>query len=143
MKRRMNVIQINGFKGLVMAAGIVACLIAGFIAFPGLVMKTAWNFISAKTGLIPTIEIIQGILLWGIIVVSYLTFRRSPFFVEFKSTNDLSREEMDEVMQKIRMERQADILTRAMMKAKELESIENIDVQKEEQEVSENSQNIS
>ena len=49
MKRRMNVIQINGFKGLVMAVGIVACLIAGFVAFPGLVMKTAWNFVSVKT----------------------------------------------------------------------------------------------
>lgn len=143
MKRRMNVIQINGFKGLVMAVGIVACLIAGFVAFPGLVMKTAWNFVSVKTGLIPAIEMIQGILLWGIIVVSYLTFRRSPFFVEFKSTNDLSREEMDEVMQKIRMEHQADILTRAMMKAKEFENVENIDVQPEEKEVSENSQNIS
>ena len=143
MKKRMNVIQINGFKGLIMAIGIVACLIAGFVFFPGLVMKTAWNFVSAQTGLIPTIATMQGVLLWGIVVVSYLTFKRNPFVVEFKSANDLSREEMDEVMQKIRMEHQADILTRAMMRAKELENIENSEVPNEEKEISENSQNIS
>ena len=37
MKKNMNVIQIKGVKGIIMAAFIVICLAAGFIAFPGMV----------------------------------------------------------------------------------------------------------
>ena len=50
MKKNFNVIQINGIKGLIMAGGIVACLFAGFVMFPGMVMKTVWNFISSSIG---------------------------------------------------------------------------------------------
>lgn len=139
MKKKLNVIQINGFRGIVMAMGIVACLAAGFIAFPGIVMKTIWNFISSQTRLVPEIATIQGVLLWGIVVVSYITFKKNPFVVEFKSANDLSRDEMDEVMQRIRLERQADILTKAMLRAKELETMENKELKQEENEVKENS----
>jgi hypothetical protein len=46
-------------------------------------------------------------------------------------------------MQKIRVEHQADILTRAMLKAKELETSGNSEVEKKETENNENSQNIS
>ena len=118
MKRKFNVIQINGFRGLIMAAGIVACLIAGFIAFPGLVMKSVWNLVSTYSGAIPSISIMQGVLLWGITVVACLAFKKKGMFVEFKSTNDLSQAEMDEVMQRIRIQRQMDIMTKAMMNAK-------------------------
>ena len=118
MKRNFNVIQINGFRGLIMAAGIVACLIAGFIAFPGFVMKSIWNLVSTYSGAIPSISIMQGVLLWGITVVACLAFKKKGMFVEFKSTNDLSQAEMDEVMQRIRIQRQMDIMTKAMMNAK-------------------------
>lgn len=143
MKKRLNVIQINGFKGLVMAAGIVTCLAAGFIGFPGIVMKTIWNFISSQTGLMPEIATLQGILLWGIIVLSYITFRKKPLLVEFKSADDLSREEIDAVMNRIRVERQADIITKAMMRAKELQPDENKEPEHEVNEVQENSKNLS
>lgn len=118
MKRNFNVIQINGFRGLIMAAGIVACLIAGFIAFPGFVMKSIWNLVSIYSGAIPSISIMQGVLLWGITVVACFAFKKKGMFVEFKSTNDLSQAEMDEVMQRIRIQRQMDIMTKAMMNAK-------------------------
>lgn len=118
MKRNFNVIQINGFRGLLMAGGIVACLIAGFIVFPAFVMKSIWNVISAYSGAVPCISMLQGVLLWGITVVACLTFKKKGMFVEFKSTNDLSQAEMEEVMQRIRIQRQMDIMTKAMMNAK-------------------------
>jgi len=121
MKRNFNVIQINGIKGIIFAAGIVSCLIAGFVAFPGLVMKLIWNVIASYTGVLPEIAIVQGILLWGIVVVAYLAFRKRGFMVEFKSADDLSTEEMEAVMQRIRVERQSDILAKALMRAKEAE----------------------
>ena len=135
MKKNFNVIQINGIKGLIMAGGIVACLFAGFVIFPGMVMKTVWNIISSSIGIIPQIATLQGVLLWGIVVVSYLAFRRKGFMVEFKSADDLSRDEMDEVMQRIRMERQSDILTKALMNAKKMEDEAKKELKKDEHEI--------
>ena len=121
MKNRFNVIQINGIKGIIFLAGAVVCLIAGFVVFPGLVMKTGWNLISNMTGALPQIGALQGILLWGIIVVAYFTFKKKGFFVEFKSAHELSSEEMDSVMRRIRAERKSDIIARSIMRAKEME----------------------
>lgn len=135
MKKNFNVIQINGIKGLIMAGGIVACLLAGFVIFPGMVMKTVWNIISSSIGIIPQIATLQGVLLWGIVVVSYFAFRRKGFMVEFKSADDLSRDEMDEVMQRIRMERQSDILTKALMNAKKMEDEAKKELKKDEHEI--------
>ena len=135
MKKNFNVIQINGIKGLIMAGGIVACLFAGFVMFPGMVMKTVWNIISSSIGIIPQIATLQGVLLWGIVVVSYFAFRRKGFMVEFKSADDLSRDEMDEVMQRMRMERQSDILTKALMNAKKMEDEAKKELKKDEHEI--------
>ena len=135
MKKNFNVIQINGIKGLIMAGGIVACLFAGYVMIPGMVMKTVWNIISSSIGIIPQIATLQGVLLWGIVVVSYFAFRRKGFMVEFKSEDDLSRDEMDEVMQRIRMERQSDILTKALMNAKKMEDEAKKELKKDEHEI--------
>lgn len=140
MKRNFNVIQINGFRGLVIALGVVTCLAAGFIVFPGLVMKSLWNVVSSYTGVLPEIAMLQGILLWAIMVIGYLAFRKNKMMIEFKSANDLSRDEMEEVMQRIRLQRQADIIAKAMANAqKELEA-QNI-VNSEENKVEETEKN--
>ena len=121
MRNRLNVIQINGISGIVFVVFAAICLAAGFIVFPGLVLKVVWNFISAVTSAIPLIGSIQGVLLWGIVVVSYFAFKKRGFFVELKSADDLSRAEMDAVMHRIRAERQADIISRSILKARELD----------------------
>ena len=120
MKNKLNVIQINGIKGIIFVVFAAVCLFAGFVIFPGLVMKYGWNILASTTG-IPAIGIVQGVLLWGIAVVSYFAFKKHGFFVEFKNADDLSREEMDAVMRKIQMERQSDLIARSIMRAKELE----------------------
>lgn len=123
MKRNFNVIQINGFRGLVIAMGVVTCLAAGFIVFPGFVMKSLWNVVSSYTGVLPEIAMLQGILLWAIMVIGYFAFRKNKMMIEFKSANDLSKDEMEEVMQRIRLQRQADIIAKAMANAqKEMEA---------------------
>lgn len=114
MKRNFNVIQINGFRGLVIAMGVVTCLTAGFIVFPGLVMKSLWNVVSSYTGVVPQIAMLQGVLLWAIMVIGYFAFRKNKMMIEFKSANDLSQDEMEEVMQRIRLQRQAEIISKAM-----------------------------
>jgi len=122
MKNKLNVIQINGIKGIIFLICAVVCLAAGFIIFPGLVLKSGWNLLSSATGMIPAIGIIQGTLLWGILIVSYFAFGgKKNLFVEFKSADDLSGAELDAVMRKIKAERQADLITKSIMRARELE----------------------
>ena len=73
---REYVIQIKGVRGIILAGFIVCCLIAGFIAFPGLVLMYLWNYMTTYLQTIPAIGLFQGILLWGIILASYFLFRK-------------------------------------------------------------------
>ena len=118
MRKNFRVIQINGFRGIIVALGILACLIAGFIVFPGLVAMSIWNFISAKTLLIPPLGIIQGTLLWGIVVVSYLILKKRHVIVSFKPPTELSDDELDEVMERIKMETATRMMTDVIAKSR-------------------------
>lgn len=118
MRNRLNVIQINGVKGIIFLVFAVICLFVGFIVFPGMMVKYAWNMAAQMTSVVPVIGAFQGVLLWGIVVVSYFTFKKKGFFVELKSAEDLSKAEMDAVMSKIRAERQADIISKSVMRAR-------------------------
>ena len=75
MKKNMNVIQIKGIKGIIVAIFMVTCLAAGFIAFPGLVAMYGWNSMATHFVQIPPIGLFQGMLLWGIVAASYFIFK--------------------------------------------------------------------
>lgn len=121
MKRNMNVIQIKGIKGIIMAIFIVTCLAAGFIAFPGLVAMYGWNALATHYPQIPSIGIIQGVLLWGIIAASYFVFRRDKVVVCMRSSEGLSEEELKAVFADIKKQSMEDPILQAMMKARETE----------------------
>ncbi len=115
--KNFNMIQINGLRGILMACGICVCLAAGFIVFPGFVMKSLWNVVANFTGMVPSIALVQGVLLWAIMVIGYMVFRKNPMFIEFRSARDLSEEEMNTVMKRIKIQQEADIIARTMMEA--------------------------
>jgi len=121
MKRNFNVIQIRGFRGIVMAGFIVICLAVGFIAFPGWVCMHLWNYISTFTQTMPAIGVAQGLLLWGILAVSYFLLRKNRLVVCFRAPESLSEEELREVYSDIKKHSESDPVLQAMMKAKEAE----------------------
>ena len=121
MKKNLNVIQINGIRGLIMAGFIVICLAAGFIGFPGWVCMHLWNFVASYTIQIPTIGILQGLLLWGIMVAAYFTFRKQKLVVCMKAPQGLSDEELKTVFADIKKQAQDDTILQAMIKAREAE----------------------
>lgn len=102
MKRNLRVIQINGFRGLLLTIFIVSCLIAGFIAFPALLTMNAWNYFSLKTGSFPAITFYEGLLLWAIITFSIYLFNKKNFIVSFKAQEELTEKEVKEVISKIK-----------------------------------------
>ena len=121
MKKNINVIQIRGIRGLIIAGMVLCCLCAGFVAFPGLVAMVVWNYISSHISQLPSIGIIQGILLWGIIVASYFVFRKEKLVVCMKSPQGLSEDELKAVFADIKKQSQDDKIIQAMIKARETE----------------------
>lgn len=102
MRKNLRVIQINGFRGLLMAVFVVCCLIAGFIIFPAFVSMNAWNYLSVKTGSFPVINFYQGLLLWGIIVFSVYIFNKRKFIVSINAPQELTDEEVKDVVSRFK-----------------------------------------
>ena len=138
MKRNAKIIQISGIKGLITALFVVTCLAAGFVAFPGFVAMNIWNHFAGTS--VPEINWYQGILLWAIVALVYFIANKQSFSVSFESPKELNEEEMNVLMERIRMQSQAKMLNQMMIK--NLQEIQKEDVVKttEVAEVSENSE---
>ena len=138
MKRNAKIIQISGIKGLITALFVVTCLAAGFVAFPGFVAMNIWNHFAGSS--VPEINLYQGILLWAIVALVYFIANKQSFSVSFESPKELNEEEMNALMERIRMQSQAKMLNQMMIK--NLQEIQKEDVVKttEVAEVSENSE---
>ena len=121
MKHNMNVIEIRGIRGLIITCGVICCLAVGFIAFPGWVFMHLWNYFASYSLPVPSIGIIQGILLWGIIIASYLAFRKDKFIVCVKSPKGLSEDELKSVFADLKESTKEDIVLKTMLKAREAE----------------------
>lgn len=121
MKKNLNVIQIKGVKGLIMLVMVGCCLVAGFIVFPGWVAMNIWNMLASLVNNAPSIGIIQGVLLWGIIVASYFTFRKERVVVCMKTPQGLNEEELKAVFADIKKQTHDDKIIQAMLKARETE----------------------
>jgi hypothetical protein len=101
MKKNFRVVQINGFRGLVMAFFILSCMIAGFVIFPAFVTMTVWNYLAVKTSSFTFINIAEGILLWAIITFSIYIFNKRKFIVSFNAQQELTEDEVSEVVSRI------------------------------------------
>ena len=121
MRKNLNIIQIKGTRGLLLAAGFICCLAAGFVYFPGWVCMHLWNLISKCFGQMPTIGIVQGLLLWGILAASYFLFRKEKLVVCMRASEGLSEDELKEVFSDIKKQAANDTLIQSMIKARETE----------------------
>ena len=121
MKNKLNVIQIRGIRGLIIAGFSVCCLAAGFIAFPGWILMLSWNASTQYFENLPTIGLFQGVLLWAIIVTAYFVFRKEKVVVCMKSPQGLSDEELKAVFADMKRQAKEDPILQAMMRAREAE----------------------
>ena len=124
MKRNAKIIQISGFRGILMAIFIVTCLAAGFVVFPGLVAMSIWNHFASGYFL----NIYQGIMLWAIIAMTCFIANKQRFSVSIETPKELSEEEMNMLMQRIKLQSQARMLNQIIKEEKEaLNNSENSD----------------
>ena len=94
----MKIIQIDGIKGLITAVFMGVCLFAGFVLFPGQVAMTLWNNYLVSSFMFPTLDLLQGVLLWGIVAISYCIVSKKGLAVSFKNTPEISDEELDAII---------------------------------------------
>lgn len=121
MKKNINVIQIKGFRGILYLIFIGTCLTAGFGWFPGWLCMHLWNYTSSYLTQMPSIGIVQGILLWGIVAASYFTFRKDRLVVCMKASDGLSEEEIKAVFEDMKKQVKNDVFVHNMLKSKEAE----------------------
>ncbi|MCQ2754486.1 MAG: hypothetical protein MJ231_05505 [bacterium] len=121
MRKNVNVIEIRGIRGLIIAGLAAICLFAGFIVFPGWVWMNIWNFITNFVSNMPKIGLFQGTLLWGIMIAAYFAFKKDKMVVCFKTPKGLSEDELKEVFANIKKQADEDPVLQAMLKARETE----------------------
>ena len=117
----MNIIKINGIKGIATLIMAGSCLFAGFVVFPGWVAMNIWNYLASLTLTVPSIGLVQGVLLWGIMIALYFITRKERLVICVKSPQGLSEEELKTVFAEMKKRAQDDTVIQAMMKARETE----------------------
>lgn len=105
MKRSTRIIQISGFKGVLLLIFIASCLVAGFGFFPAYVSMQVWNFIALKTSFIPAINFIQGLLLWACIGISgYILNEKNHYLFSVTPKRKLTEQEVRKLVNRIRLQ---------------------------------------
>ncbi len=132
----MKILQIDGIKGLVTAVFMGICLFAGFVLFPGMVAMHFWNRYLVNLYMFPQLSLFQGVLLWGLVVVSYCILSKSGLAVSFKSTPELSEEELESIIKSAKISSNMRIMNKIMSKADKVEIHKNSKEDKESSYVS-------
>ncbi|MCM1009843.1 MAG: hypothetical protein NC390_03055 [Fusobacterium sp.] len=101
-KNKMRVIQISGFRGILSAIFIVACLIAGFVGFPSIALEHGWNKLADITGTLPYINAFQGLILWGILAVSYMIINRKQRYLAVFEPKPRNPKEIRDIINEIK-----------------------------------------
>lgn len=122
----MRIIQINGFKGIVTALFIGVCLFAGFIIFPGACVMHFWNKYLHTLAGFPLLSVYQGVLLWGISVVSYFILNKKGLAVSFKEAPELSDSEINMIMKNAKIYSQMRKINHVIGKADKFEKTSDI-----------------
>lgn len=104
MKRnKLRVIQIQGFRGILSAVFVVSCLIAGFIGFPTIMLTKGWNYLAQTTLAVPEICAFQGLILWGILAISYILInKKRKFLVAFDAPQTRTPKEIKDIINEIK-----------------------------------------
>lgn len=134
MKHNMNVIEIRGIRGLIITGCAICCLAVGFVGFPGWILMHLWNYLASFAMDVPSIGIIQGILLWGIVIASYFAFRKDKLIVCVKSPRGLNEDELKSVFADLKESTKEDIILKTMLKAREAELKYKTEQEKESEE---------
>lgn len=135
MRKNVRIIQIAGFKGILLVLIVAGCLVAGFGLFPAYLSMYIWNFISAKTQFLPQIGLFQGFLLWAAIAISlYISNERQKYFFSVTTKRQLTEDEVKKLLNRIKLQRAQLINNQIALKSGNLKTIEKQVIENENKE---------
>lgn len=144
MQKGPKIIQISGIRGILLAGFVITCLAAGFVVFPAKVAQCIWNYVATTYIAIPQINLIQGTLLWAMTALSIYLINNRKFAISFQQPMELSDDEMRVLMDRIRMQKQAQKLNAMILKSNDIKilkkdiEINSENIQSESNETSDN-----
>ena len=100
MKKKCNVIQINGFSGVFLAVFLICCAATGFIVFPAWCCMHIWNFLASFVNF-PVMNIYNGGILWIIIALVFFVTHGKEQPIQFSSVAAFEREDVKKTIELI------------------------------------------
>jgi len=100
MKKKCNVIQINGFTGIALVVFAICCAVTGFIVFPSWCCMHIWNFVATNINF-PLMNIYHGGMLWVILVLVFIATHLNKLPVRIGSFSTIDRDEMKRKLEKL------------------------------------------
>ncbi len=122
MNKNYKVITIHGVRGVLAIIFLALGLISGFVISPGWACMKLWNKFISDSGIVSTMNIYQGILLWTIIALSLYALNNNKSIIGFGSYPGLSPEQIRNILNR---KKEADL-----NRNKELQ-FKNIEIKKE------------
>lgn len=106
MNKHGRIIEIRGFRGLLLAIFIFCCLVTGFTVFPGFIAMHAWNLLVPYINNMPQMQLIHGVMLWAICFLIWFAFNGRMPSLHFGCQAPMDEEEIKEFVEKIKQEQQ-------------------------------------
>lgn len=102
MNKKGRIIEIRGFKGLMLAVFAGCCIVTGFTVFPGYIAMSLWNITAKYIPDMPTMQLLHGVMLWIIIFLLWYAFSGRQFGLQIGY--DPSDERLQELVEQIQRE---------------------------------------
>lgn len=97
-------IEIKGIKGLLTAIFVISCFLTGLMVLPGFLAMQMWNFIAHYITNMPQMQLLHGVMLWGIIFLIWYAFNGCFPLVRFGSTRVMTPQEINEIIERMKQE---------------------------------------
>lgn len=105
MNKNFKIIQISGISGLLIIGFVLFCLFCGLIGFPVWFLANSWNYVVAGMLGGPTMNILQGSLLWGIVCLSMYICAKDTFSIRIAADEEMAKDpEMLKMLSEIKEE---------------------------------------
>ena len=98
MNKKFNVIKLSGFKGLLLILFLGACLLTGFLVFPGWICMQIWNYASSFITDAPVMQLTHGVILWCIIALSFYALNKGNLSISLNSVHSPSEERIRKIL---------------------------------------------
>ncbi len=118
----MKVIRIDGIRGLLSAIFIGCGLFAGFVISPGYLAMHLWNKYLVSGYMFPQLSLFQGVLLWGIVFISYVILTKGGFAISFHNGSSYNDEEMESIIRAAKVNSKLRMMNNIISKADKFES---------------------